>query len=263
MLTKRVIVCLDVRMGRVVKGVGFRNHEDMGDVCELAERYIAQGVDELVFYDITASADRTRVDKSWVNRVARLVNVPFCVAGGIDSVKVAADILNAGADKISVNSPALMRPELINELAREFGSQSIVVGIDSKEEDNSWCVWQYTGREHTAKASGHLTSDWMEEAIDRGAGEIVLNCMDRDGHKNGFDIRQLAYMRTLCPVPLIASGGASSAEDFAEVFALAKVDGALGAGAFHRNELTVAEVKRRLVLGNFPVRFEEGHEGRV
>ncbi|MBT6566891.1 MAG: imidazole glycerol phosphate synthase subunit HisF, partial [Candidatus Puniceispirillum sp.] len=177
MLTKRIIACLDVKDGRVVKGVQFRNHRDMGDILELSQRYADEGVDELVFYDITASADGRVVDKSWVNAVARRINIPFCVAGGIRSVEDAKALLNDGADKISVNSPALERPEFISDLAAAFGTQCVVVGIDSRREDDSFQVYQYTGDVEKTIKSKRNTIDWAKQAVLLGAGEIVLNCM--------------------------------------------------------------------------------------
>jgi cyclase len=190
MLTKRIIACLDVRDGRVVKGVQFRNHRDMGDILELAQRYADEGVDELVFYDITASSDGRVVDKSWVNNVARRINIPFCVAGGIRTIADARAILNDGADKISVNSPALERPDFITELAEAFGTQCVVVGIDSRVERQDdgkmkYVVYQYTGDETKTISSTRDTVSWAREAQRLGAGEIVLNCMNNDGVKRG------------------------------------------------------------------------------
>ena len=244
MLSRRIIPCLDVREGRVVKGVKFRDHIDMGDIVELALRYRDNGADELVFYDITASPEGRSVDRSWVERVARLIDIPFCVAGGIGDVETARAILHAGADKISINTPALQRPELIGELAQAFGEQCVVVGIDSiKEDDGQWRVRSFTGDPSRTRSEARRTLDWVAEAQQRGAGEIVLNCMDNDGVKRGYDIAQLRAVRALCKVPLIASGGAGEVTHFASVFAQADVDGALAASVFHSGAIAIAELK--------------------
>ncbi len=255
MLTRRIIVCLDVRDGRVVKGVRFRDHIDVGDIVGLAQRYRDDGADELVFYDISASPERRTVDLAWVERAARQLDIPFCVAGGIDSVGSARAVLNAGADKISVNSPALRRAALIGELAAAFGSQCVVVGIDSlRDADGEWRVRRDAGSPAATEALRLRTLDWMVEAQALGAGEIVLNCMAADGTRAGFDIEQLQAARALCQVPLIASGGAGSAEHFRAAFSEADVDGALGASAFHDGTLRVPDLKRTLRAGGIEVR---------
>lgn len=244
MLSRRIIPCLDVREGRVVKGVKFRDHIDMGDIVELALRYRDNGADELVFYDITASPEGRSVDRSWIERVARLIDIPFCVAGGIRDVETARSILHAGADKISINTPALQRPELIGELAQAFGEQCVVVGIDSiKEEDGQWRVRSFTGDPSKTRSEARRTLDWVAEVQQRGAGEIVLNCMDNDGVKRGYDIVQLRAARALCKVPLIASGGAGEMAHFANVFDQADVDGALAASVFHSGAIAIPELK--------------------
>lgn len=236
-----------MRDGQVVKGVQFRDHVVMGGIMDLAARYREEGADELVFYDITASPDGRRVDRSWVNRVAEVLDIPFCVAGGIRSVAEAEEVLNYGADKISVNSPALARPELIGELATRFGSQCVVVGIDSREEDGGqYRVYQYTGDPDKTKHSGRLTLDWVREVQNRGAGEIVLNCMNQDGVRKGYDIPQLQQVRAACTVPLIASGGAGTMEHFAAVFHEARVDGALAASVFHTAAINIQDLKQYL-----------------
>lgn len=254
MLTKRIIPCLDVRDGQVVKGVQFRNHRVVGDILELAERYRDEGADELVFYDITASPEARSVDRGWISRVARVLDIPFCVAGGIRSVADAEAVLNRGADKISINSPALANPALVTELAKRFGSQCVVVGVDSMERDGRYHVYRLTGDEATTAAAGRDTFEWLREVQDRGAGEIVLNCMDRDGVREGYDCRQLALAREVAAVPLIASGGAGCAAHFLEVFELAGVDGALAAGVFHSGELAVGELKAFLADAGVEVR---------
>ncbi len=230
----------------VVKGVQFRNHRVVGDILELAARYSDEGADELVFYDITASPDERTVDRSWVSNVARVINIPFCVAGGIKSLADAEDVLNKGADKISINSPALANPDLIGELARRFGSQCVVIGIDSRAESGDWSVYQYTGDPEKTTAAQRRTLDWVSEVQRRGAGEIVLNCMNQDGVRQGYDVTQLAAVRAVCDVPLIASGGAGEASHFLDVFAKAQVDGALAASVFHSGELPIDELKRFL-----------------
>ena len=224
----------------------FRNHRVVGDILELAERYCREGADELVFYDITASPDARSVDRSWVSRVASVLDIPFCVAGGIRSIADAEDVLNKGADKISINSPALADPNLIGELAGRFGTQCVVIGIDSREEDGDWFVYQYTGDPDKTTAAERRTLDWVREVQSRGAGEIVLNCMNQDGVRKGYDCAQLSAVREHCDVPLIASGGAGAREHFLQVFEEAHVDGALAASVFHSGEIPIPELKRYL-----------------
>lgn len=243
MLAKRIIACLDVKNGQVVKGVQFKNHEIVGDCVSLAQRYRDEGIDELVFYDITASSEQRTVDYSWVARIARVIDIPFCVAGGIRSVDSARQILAAGADKISINSPALENPDLINALAAEFGCQCVVVGIDSWQQDDRYHVYQYTGKAETLQATRRTTSDWVQEVQQRGAGEIVLNCMNQDGVRQGYDIEQLKMIREICNVPLIASGGAGCLQDFSDVFQQTQVDGALAASVFHQKKITIPRLK--------------------
>lgn len=255
MLSRRIIPCLDVREGKVVKGVHFRNHVVVGAIEELALRYRDQGADELVFYDITASPERRSVDRTWVERVSRLIDIPFCVAGGIRSVEEARSVLGSGADKISVNSPALERSTLIDELANAFGVQCVVIGVDSlKDSDGQWRVRQYSGDPSTTRALSKLTLDWLQEAQQRGAGEIVLNCMGSDGTRDGFDIEQLKAARAICHVPLVASGGAGTAEHFSAVFGEADVDAALASSIFHSGDLLIPALKAHLHGQNFEVR---------
>jgi cyclase len=247
MLSRRIIPCLDVRDGQVVKGVRFRDHVVMGEIVDLALRYRDQGADELVFYDITASPEGRSVDRGWVERVARVIDIPFCVAGGIRSVDEARAVLHAGADKISVNSPALERPDLIDELAAAFGVQCVVVGVDSlRDADGEWRVRQYSGDPAKTQALARRTLDWMVEAQQRGAGEIVLNCMGSDGVRRGYDLEQLSAARAICQVPLIASGGAGAAEHFRDAFIDADVDGALAASVFHSGDMAIPALKRYL-----------------
>ena len=244
-----------MRDGAVVKGVQFRNHRIVGDILELAERYCAEGADELVFYDITASPDSRTVDRDWVSNVARVLDIPFCVAGGIKSVADAEDVLNKGADKISINSPALADPGLISELAQRFGSQCVVIGVDSREENGDWSVYQYTGDPDKTTAAQRRTLDWVREVQDRGAGEIVLNCMNQDGVRKGYDCIQLAAVRAACTLPLIASGGAGAMEHFRSVFEDAHVDGALAASVFHSAEIPIPDLKRFLANSNIDARI--------
>ncbi len=247
MLTRRLIPCLDVRDGRVVKGVRFRDHVDVGDILDLALRYRDEGADELVFYDITASPQGRAVDCAWIARVAAAIDIPFCVAGGIAGVDGARVVLQAGADKISVNSPALARPALIAELADAFGVQCVVVGIDSlRDADGEWRVRQYSGDPQRTRALAQPTLDWIEQAIALGAGEIVLNCMGADGVRAGYDLEQLRAARARCAVPLVASGGAGAAEHFAAVFAQADVDAALAASVFHSGQVAIPALKNYL-----------------
>ncbi len=247
MLSRRIIPCLDVRDGQVVKGLRFRDHVVVGEIVELALRYRDEGADELVFYDITASPDGRAVDRAWVERIARVIDIPFCVAGGIRSVEQAKAILGAGADKISVNTPALERPGLIAELAEAFGVQCVVVGVDSlRDEDGEWRVRQYTGDPSRTQALARRTLDWIVEAQSLGAGEMVLNCMGSDGARDGYDIEQLRAARAVCAVPLVASGGAGAREHFARAFEQADVDAALAASIFHSGELGIPALKQYL-----------------
>ncbi len=254
MLARRIIPCLDVRDGRVVKGVQFRNHEDVGDIIDLALKYRDAGADELVFYDITASVDDRTVSPDWVNAVSNALDIPFCVAGGIKSVEAAGARLAAGADKISVNSPALSRPELINELSAAYGRQCIVVGIDSFEENGTYRVKSHTGDPDKTRETGRKTLDWIQDVISRGAGEIVLNCMNQDGVRKGYDIDQLRAARAVCTVPLIASGGAGTPTHFKDVFHKARVDGALAASVFHKSIIAIPELKSELKHAGIEIR---------
>ena len=238
----------------VVKGVRFRNHRVVGDILELARRYCDEGADELVFYDITASPDARTVDRGWITRVAAVIDIPFCVAGGIKSVADAEDVLNKGADKISINSPALADPELITAMATRFGSQCVVIGIDSREENGDYFVYQYTGDPDKTSAAQRRTLDWVYNVQQLGAGEIVLNCMNQDGVRNGYDIAQLSKVRAASDIPLIASGGAGSMQHFVDVFREARVDGALAASVFHSAEIPIPDLKSHLKAANVAIR---------
>ena len=257
MLAKRIIPCLDVRDGQVVKGVQFRNHEIIGDIVPLAQRYAEEGADELVFYDITASSDDRVVDQSWVERVAEVIDIPFCVAGGIKTVEQASKILTFGADKISINSPALADPTLISRLADRFGVQCIVVGIDTwyDAQSGQYQVNQYTGDHTRTRVTQWQTPDWVVEAQQRGAGEIVLNMMNQDGVRQGYDLPQLKVIRALCHVPLVASGGAGTPEHFLEAFRDAEVDGALAASVFHKKIINIGELKTYLAQQGVEIRL--------
>lgn len=258
-LARRIIPCLDVANGKVIKGQQFLGHSVVGEITDLALRYRDEGADELVFYDITASPEQRSVDTSWVKKVAQIIDIPFTVAGGIRSVEKAEEVLAAGADKISVNSPALERPELINELVERLGTQCVVIGIDSvkvgvnRAED--WYIKQYTGDPSKTLDTGRKTLQWVQEVEQRGAGEIVLNCISSDGMKNGYDIEQLIAVRNITNLPLIASGGAGTKEHFKLVAELADVDGMLAASVFHMGLIPIPELKRYLQQADIATRL--------
>jgi cyclase len=255
MLARRIIPCLDVKDGKVVKGVQFFGHEVLGDAVDLALRYRDEGADELVLYDITASSEGRTVDYDWVRDIARALDIPFCVAGGIRSAEQAVRCLDSGADKVSINSPALERPDLIDELAEMAGSQCVVVGVDSREQDGDYYVHQYSGDPDKMRTVGRRTLDWIVEAQQRGAGEIVLNCMNQDGVRKGYDLTQLRLARDLLHIPLVASGGAGAPEHFTDVFDRADVSGALAASVFHKKIIAIPDLKRNLSAAGIPVRL--------
>jgi imidazole glycerol-phosphate synthase subunit HisF len=221
---------------------------------ELAARYRDEGADELVFYDITASPEGRSVDREWVRRVARVLDIPFCVAGGIRSVADAEEILNAGAEKVSINTPALANPGLIDALSARFGSQCVVVGIDSQLTSEGYRAYQFTGDPNRTRASGREVLAWVREVQERGGGEIVLNCMGSDGVRRGYDVEQLRAVREICQVPLVASGGAGAVEHFAAVFKDAGVDAALAASVFHSGAIAIRDLKRKLRADGIEVR---------
>ncbi len=255
MTARRIIPCLDVKDGRVVKGVRFQGHTDIGDAAELAARYRDEGADELVFYDIAASPEGRTLDYGWIKSIARLLDIPFSVAGGVRSVEQAARCLDHGADKVSINSPALERPELIGEMAERLGRQCVVVGVDSKRAGDDWQVHQYTGDPSATRLARRRTMDWIVEAQDLGAGEIVLNCMDEDGVRRGYDIEQLAAARARLTIPLVASGGAGAPEHFRDVFEQADVSGALAASVFHTGAVVIPELKAFLADAGQEIRL--------
>ncbi|QCI20260.1 imidazole glycerol phosphate synthase subunit HisF [Buchnera aphidicola (Brachycaudus cardui)] len=256
MLAKRIIACLDVSNGVVVKGIQFQNHRIVGDIIPLAQRYANDGIDELVFYDITASTNNTLVDRSWIKRVAKVINIPFCVAGGIKSIEDAQNILSSGADKISINSSALIDPNLITKISERFGVQCMVVGIDSwfNQTENSYMVQQYTGDVSKTYQTHWKTSDWVKEVQKKGAGEIVLNMMNKDGLQQGYDLLQLSAIRAICKVPLIASGGAGIIEHFYDAFYQSNVDGVLAASVFHKNIVNIKTLKNFLIQRGMEIR---------
>ena len=233
----------------------FRDHQVVGDILELATRYCREGADELVFYDITASPEGRPVEREWVRRAARVLDIPFCVAGGITSAEAAEAVLNAGADKVSINSPALSNPDLIDALAERFGSQCVVVGIDTQETHEGLRAWQFSGNPERARDSGRDVLQWAREVQTRGAGEIVLNCMGSDGVRDGYDIERLRAVREICQVPLVASGGAGTLYHFTQAFEQAGVDAALAASVFHSGQIRIGELKQQLRRSGIPVRL--------
>ena len=255
MITKRIIPCLDVKDNKVVKGIQFKNHEIVGSIVDLAEKYSNDGADELVFYDITASTRESVVSKNWVSKIAEVINIPFCVAGGIKTLDDAKQILNLGADKISINTPALNNPYLISELSNSFGSQCVVIGMDIKLIDSEAYLFAKTGSEKTAFCTNKKAIDWLLEVQDLGAGEVVINAMSKDGVRDGYDIELLQSLETKCTIPMIASGGAGGPDDFVNVFEQTNVDGALAAGIFHRNEFSVGQIKESLKANKVNVRI--------
>lgn len=252
MLTKRIIPCLDIKDGRTVKGVNFESLRDAGDPVELGKFYADQGADELVFLDITATIEKRKTLKELVNKISHHINIPFTVGGGIRSVEDGRLLLGNGADKISVNTAAFNRPELISELAGAFGSQCVVLAIDAKKEaDGKWYVYLNGGRVKTPV----LCEDWASRGVELGAGEILLTSMNNDGTKQGFALDITERLATTLPVPVIASGGGGRIEHFVEVFRHAKADAALAASIFHFKEVSIPQLKAQLRENNIPVRI--------
>ena len=253
MITKRIIPCLDIKDGRTVKGTNFVNLRDAGDPVELGAEYARQGADELVFLDITATVEKRKTLSELVNRIAHHINIPFTVGGGISSVEDVSVLLQNGADKISVNTSAFKRPDLIRELALEFGSQCVVLAIDTKKEaDGHWYVYLNGGRTRTEIRC----EDWARQAVDLGAGEILLTSMNNDGTKEGFALDITKTLSTTLPVPIIASGGAGTMQHFADVFEQAHADAALAASVFHFREIPVPALKQFLSEKGISIRIK-------
>ncbi len=250
MLTKRIIPCLDIKDGRTVKGVNFINIRDAGDPVELAAAYAQQGADELVFLDISATNEKRKTLASLVRDVARHINIPFTVGGGIGSIADVAPLLEAGADKVSVNSAAVKNPVLIDELSRAFGAQCIVLAVDARKVQNHWIVHTHGGKQPTEKK----IFSWAKEGQERGAGEILFTSMDHDGTKNGFATDALAKLHGMLQIPVIASGGAGNEHHFTEAFLLGKADAALAASVFHFGEIKLPALKSFLKRNGINIR---------
>ncbi|WP_017258256.1 imidazole glycerol phosphate synthase subunit HisF [Pedobacter arcticus] len=251
MLSKRIIPCLDVKDGRTVKGINFVDLRDAGDPVELAWQYSNQGADELVFLDITATHEKRKTTIEMVKSVARQINIPFTIGGGISELKDAEALLNAGADKISINSAAVRNPQLIDDLAKAFGVQFVVLAVDTKHLVHGDFVHLNGGR----IATELQTQDWIKNAEERGAGEILLTSMDKDGTKSGFDNTLLKQINDMVSIPVIASGGAGSSQDFVDVFKKTDVDAALAASVFHYGEILIPELKQLLKDKNIEIRI--------
>jgi len=255
MITKRIIPCLDVKDGKVVKGIQFKNHQVVGSILDLAKKYSNDGADELVFYDISASTKDSIVEKNWISKIADVINIPFCVAGGIKSLEDARQILNLGADKISINTPAIDNPDLIYDLSNEFGSQCVVIGMDVKYIGDQAFIFAKTGSEKTSYSTSLNAKDWLIRVQELGAGEVVINAMANDGVKSGYSIELLNSLEDICSIPMIASGGAGGPKDFINVFEKTNVDGALAASMFHRNEYSIKEIKESLKANSINIRI--------
>jgi cyclase len=251
MLTKRIIPCLDIKDGRTVKGTNFLQLRDAGDPVELAMRYCEEGADELVFLDITATTEKRKTLSKLVREIATHINIPFTVGGGINNINDVSLLLENGADKISVNTSAVNNPLLIDELANNFGSQCIVVAIDSKIINNNWTVVTHGGRNATSLSS----VSWAKEVTERGAGELLLTSMEQDGTKAGFALELTKAIANAVTIPVIASGGAGTMQHFADVFKLAGADAALAASIFHFKEITITDLKKYLAEKQIPVRL--------
>ena len=250
MLKKRIIPCLDIKDGKTVKGIQFEDLRIAGDPVELAKKYVKDGADELVFLDITATLEGRKTLIELVEKLSLEINIPFTIGGGISSVQDVEALLKAGADKVSINSAAVRRPELVREIAQQFGNQCVVVAIDTKQIEGEDYVFINGGKIKTELK----TLDWVKTVADLGAGEILLTSMDFDGTKNGFDIRMLQNVSEVCHLPIIASGGAGKMEDFTEVFTKTKVTGALAASIFHFNEIKISDLKDNLKQNKISIR---------
>lgn len=251
MLTRRIIPCLDIKDGRTVKGTNFIELRDAGDPVELAKRYCEEGADELVFLDITATTEKRKTLAKLVRDISKQINIPFTVGGGINTIEDVTMLLENGADKISINTSAVKNPGLINELAKNFGSQCVVVAIDSKMIETNWKVVTHGGLNITSL----LTLEWAKEVAERGAGEILLTSMENDGTKKGFAIGITKEVAGSVSIPVIASGGAGRMDDFTSIFNLGNADAALAASIFHYKEVTIPDLKRYLATKNIPVRI--------
>lgn len=251
MLTKRIIPCLDIKNGRTVKGVNFEGLRDAGDPVELAKRYSEEGADELVFLDITATLEKRKTLVELVRRIAAEINIPFTVGGGIKTVDEIEELLKSGADKVSLNSSIVNDPELINKASATFGAQAIVAAVDAKRKGHSWNVYIKGGTEDT----GLDALEWMQEVEKRGAGEILLTSMDRDGTKSGFDIELLKKVNKLVRIPVIASGGAGSIEHCIDAVKLANVDAVLAASIFHFKEIEIKDLKEQMQRSGIEMRI--------
>jgi cyclase len=250
MLKKRIIPCLDIRDGRTVKGVNFVDIRDAGDAVELAKRYVQEGADELVFLDITATHEKRKTLSELVERISREINIPFTVGGGINSLEDVSVIIKAGADKVSINSSAVKCPELITEISEQFGSQCVVVAVDTKFVNNEWIVYVHGGRIPTELK----TMNWVKHAEQLGAGEILLTSMNHDGMKTGFALELTNAVSCAINIPVIASGGAGTKEHFKDVFQQTKASAALAASIFHFGEIPIPELKNYLKTEKIPVR---------
>jgi cyclase len=250
MLKKRIIPCLDIKDGRTVKGVNFIDIRDAGDPIELAKKYVSEGADELVFLDITATNEKRKTLSELVSKIANAINIPFTVGGGIQSLADAQTVIHAGADKVSINSSAVKNPNLITEIAQQFGNQCVVLAIDTKFEKGKWTVFVNGGK----TATGIKTLDWAKQLETLGAGEILLTSMNNDGTKNGFALDILDTIGHAVNIPIIASGGAGTKEHFKAVFEKTNVSAALAASIFHFGELAIPELKTYLKTQNIPIR---------
>jgi len=259
MLAKRIVPCLDIRNGTTVKGVNFVGIREVGDPVELAARYVDEGADELVFLDITASHEGRKTMLDLVRRISRDITIPFTIGGGINDFGDAVKLLEAGADKISINSAAIKSPDLIDQLAKGFGSQFVVLAIDAKEEADEWTVFIHGGRIPVERT----LFDWAREGQERGCGEILFTSMNHDGTKQGFANKALARMSGELNIPIIASGGAGSVKDFVDVFSIGKADAALAASVFHFGEIPIPFLKRQLAIANIPVRETVNAGGKI
>ena len=250
MLKRRIIPCLDIQNGRTVKGINFKEIRDAGDTVELSKKYVKDGADELVFLDITATVEKRKTLLELVEKIAAEINIPFTVGGGINTIEDVTRLIAAGADKVSINSSAVQRPELIREIANQFGSQCVVVAIDTKKVDDTWYVYTHGG----ITATELKTIDWAKQVVELGAGEILLTSMNNDGTKSGFALDITSDISNAVNVPVIASGGAGSKEDFDTLFRTTKATGGLAASIFHYNEIPISELKTYLKTLKIPIR---------